>query len=237
MNRKLTEDLHQYFSRKEELTPDENYLLNQLIGELPYFQIITVSRDDLESKGFDVSGVDDCTMTELSRKLKDDYCTQLFWLSMESIAEEYCEIPKYKCPKCGEGASQYNPYEKKCRCFGCNNEWVLTEPTGRYALVKFPIDSSFFEQHNIGYPSYNHDDNGARYVPEHIYKAHFGREPHVHSLFEPIQWPDSQKFFDLKAENESIFELCEPIDADFDALRDFGDTAIWVPICLSTMPN
>ena len=39
MNRQLTEDLHQYFEQKTNPTPDENYLLARLTGELPYFPI------------------------------------------------------------------------------------------------------------------------------------------------------------------------------------------------------
>lgn len=234
MNRQLIEDLYQYFKLKENKNGAETDFLNRLTGELSYFQITAVSRADLEAKGFDIDDVDDSTMTTLASKLSDDYCTQLFWFSMESIAEDYCEIPKYKCPKCWKGASQYNPEEKKCRCFSCSHEWELTEPTGRYVLIEYPEDSSFFEEHNIGYPSYNQEDNGARYIPEHIYKAHFNKVPAEDHFFMPIQWPNSQVYFELEDENadEDVFELCEPIIADDEALADFGDSSIWVPLYL-----
>jgi hypothetical protein len=61
----------------------------------PYedFPIISVCRADLESIGFDTATVDDATMKELAERLADDYCDQLFWSSIEIIAE-FLEIPK-----------------------------------------------------------------------------------------------------------------------------------------------
>ena len=57
------------------------------------FPITSVSRGDLDAKGFDTSEVDDATMERLASKMADDYCEQLFWSSMEIIAE-YMDIPK-----------------------------------------------------------------------------------------------------------------------------------------------
>ena len=57
------------------------------------FPITSVSRGDLEAKGFDTSEVDDATMERLASRMADDYCEQLFWSSMEIIAE-YMDIPK-----------------------------------------------------------------------------------------------------------------------------------------------
>lgn len=51
------------------------------------FSISRLSREDLEEKGFDTSDVDDKTMERLASKLGDDYCEQLFWESLEIIAE------------------------------------------------------------------------------------------------------------------------------------------------------
>ena len=57
------------------------------------FPITSVCRADLESIGFDTTTVDSATMMELARKLADDYCDQLFWSSVEILAE-YLKIPK-----------------------------------------------------------------------------------------------------------------------------------------------
>lgn len=57
------------------------------------FVVTTLSRQDLESLGFNTKRVSDFKMEQLASKLSDDYCEQLFWISLHSIAE--CErIPK-----------------------------------------------------------------------------------------------------------------------------------------------
>lgn len=230
MNRELIEDLHQYFEQKAKPTSDESYLLTRLTGELPYFPISSVCRDDLEGKGFDVSDVTDSQMKELATKLGNDYCEQLFWTSMEIIAEDRLGILRYICPKCGKKASMFNPSGQIFHCCSCENTWKKEEPTGRYVLVEFPENPSFFEEHELGYPCYNSDDNGAMYVPEHLYRAHFGKEPQANSLYRPVQWPESQIYFEI--EPESTAALCEPIEADAKSLEDFGSSSIWVPLCL-----
>ena len=59
------------------------------------FIITQVSREDLEEIGYDTSEVSDDTMERLASKLGDDYCEQLFWTSLDIMAE-YMEIPKKK---------------------------------------------------------------------------------------------------------------------------------------------
>lgn len=53
-----------------------------------HFEITSVSRADLEEKGFDVSDVTDETMERLASKMADDYLEQMYWISLEIIAEE-----------------------------------------------------------------------------------------------------------------------------------------------------
>lgn len=59
------------------------------------FEITSVTREDLEDIGFDTSQVSDATMSKLASKMADDYCDQLFWTSLEIIAESL-NIPKYE---------------------------------------------------------------------------------------------------------------------------------------------
>ena len=58
------------------------------------FCISRLSREDLKEKGFDTSDIDDKTMQRIADKLGDDYCEQLFWTSLEIIAEEGFGIPR-----------------------------------------------------------------------------------------------------------------------------------------------
>lgn len=62
--------------------------------EKDYYEISCVHRDDLKSRHFDVTNVDDDIMIILADKMSDDYTEQLFWSSMDIIAEDYCGIPK-----------------------------------------------------------------------------------------------------------------------------------------------
>ena len=52
-----------------------------------YFEITSIHRDDLKSKGFITKGVDDSTMKTLATKMSDDYHEQLYWEQMITIAE------------------------------------------------------------------------------------------------------------------------------------------------------
>ena len=59
-----------------------------------YFEITSVSREDLKNNGFDVSNVSDDVMTELASKMADQYCEEHFVDSMNYFAYEIFKIPK-----------------------------------------------------------------------------------------------------------------------------------------------
>lgn len=84
------EELSAYWNTEEVFYPTSSYM--RVIKE--EFPISFLSREDLEAKGFDTSEVDDDTMQRLADKMGDDYCEQLFWTSMEIIAEDGFDIPK-----------------------------------------------------------------------------------------------------------------------------------------------
>lgn len=58
------------------------------------FKITSVTREDLECRGFDTTNITDAQMEELARRMCDDYLEQMFWLSMEIIAEDIMKFPK-----------------------------------------------------------------------------------------------------------------------------------------------
>ena len=60
------------------------------------FEITSVSREDWESRGFDTTNITDEQMEELARKMCDDYLEQMFWISLDIIAEDIIGIPKKK---------------------------------------------------------------------------------------------------------------------------------------------
>lgn len=58
------------------------------------FNITSVSREDLESRGFDTTNITDAQMEELARKMCDDYLEQMFWISLDIIAEDIMGFKK-----------------------------------------------------------------------------------------------------------------------------------------------
>lgn len=57
------------------------------------FNILSVCRDDLKDIGYSVAYVQDHEMAKIASKLGDNYCDNLFWDSLESIADSM-KIPK-----------------------------------------------------------------------------------------------------------------------------------------------
>ena len=52
-----------------------------------YYPISSLHVDDLAKSGFDASKITEDDMMTLADKLSDDYCDQLFWNSLEIIAD------------------------------------------------------------------------------------------------------------------------------------------------------
>jgi len=220
MNRSLLEEFHSYFSNKETLNEQEKQFQLQLTEEIPYFIITRVSRDDLEHLKFDISNVSDEKMQKLASKLGDDYCDQLFWTSLGIMAENCLDIPKMGttlCPICKKQSVEYDTESNTHYCMKCDAEW-----SDCFVLVEFPEDASYFEQNDIGFPCYNVDDNGARYIQEYDYIKYFGKNPDNIRYFKPIRWPESQQY---------VFDIfCEAIIADEKGLKEFGPSSFWVPV-------
>ena len=60
------------------------------------FEITSVTREDLEMRGFDTTNITDEQMERLAQKMCDDYLEQMFWISLDIIAEDIIGIPKKK---------------------------------------------------------------------------------------------------------------------------------------------
>jgi hypothetical protein len=221
MRRELLNHLHSYFLNIEKPTEDEKSILAQLTGELPHFPITHVCRNDLTSKGFDVAGVSDADMVRLADKMSDDYQEQLYWESMKIIAMDSIGIPLLPMPYCPICKSEFytDPVSGKYVCGSCGQKW-----SDNYVLVQHPEDSSHFNNEDIGYPCFNSEDNGASYVPEYEYIRHFKKSPTTKNIFTPLPWPESQNFL------HHSDKRCEVVMADEKALKDFGGSAVWVPV-------
>lgn len=225
MVQQLLDDLRGYFEAKSPLTKQEQELLNRL--NEGYFPITSIHRNDLAAKGFDVRDITDGDMKRLAGRMASDYCNQLFWSSLEILAEDGMQFPRLPaCPQCSSPNVEVNAERGTYHCAQCDRTWY----EDLYVLVEFPDDATYFEENDIGYPSFGSEDNGARYVPEYDYIQQFKQDPPANAYFKPMQWPESQPHLFPDEPNESTDALCEAIN-DEKGRADFGEQAVWVPRC------
>lgn len=58
-----------------------------------YFEVVSVSRADLDHKGFDTTNITDDDMERLAKKIGNAYLDDGFWTDLVIIAE-YMDIPR-----------------------------------------------------------------------------------------------------------------------------------------------
>lgn len=56
-------------------------------AEFYRFPIASVSKEDLEARGFNVSLIDGDMMVELAARMEEEYLRELFWFSLEANAK------------------------------------------------------------------------------------------------------------------------------------------------------
>uniref|UniRef100_UPI003AB80E92 hypothetical protein n=1 Tax=Alistipes putredinis TaxID=28117 RepID=UPI003AB80E92 len=162
----------------------------------------------------------------LALQMETDYCKEEYWDHLEGTADEL-QLPRYpRCPACGHNGVILDETKEMMLCEICDQTWH----EDLYVLVEFPDDATYFEENDIGYPSFGSEDNGARYVLEYDYIQHFEQDPPANAYFKPMRWPESQPYLFPDEPNESTDALCEPIN-DEKGRADFGEQAIWVPLC------
>ena len=224
MLQQLLDDLRGYFEAKSSLTTQEQELWDRL--KKADYPILGLQDDDLAQKGFDFRRITDEQMRQLAQQMTADYCKEDYWERLENTADEL-QLPRYpRCPACGHNSVILDETNDMMICEVCDQTWH----ENLYVLVEFPDDATYFEENDIGYPSFESEDNGARYVPEYDYIQHFEKDPPANAYFKPIQWPESQPHLFPDEPNESTDALCEPIN-DEKGRADFGEQAVWVPLC------
>lgn len=224
MLQQLLDDLRGYFEAKSSLTTQEQELWDRL--KKADYPILGLQDDDLAQKGFDFRRITDEQMRQLAQQMTADYCKEDYWERLENTADEL-QLPRYpRCPACGHNGVVFDETREMMLCEICDQTWH----EHLYVLVKFPDDATYFEENDIGYPSFESEDNGARYVSEYDYIQRFEQDPPANAYFKPMQWPESQPHLFPDEPNESTDALCEAIN-DEKGRADFGEQAVWVPLC------
>ena len=224
MLQQLLDDLRGYFEAKSSLTTQEQELWDRL--KKAEYPILGLQDDDLAQKGFDFRRITDEQMRQLAQQMTADYCKEDYWERLENTADEL-QLPRYpRCPACGHNGVVFDETREMMLCEICDQTWH----EHLYVLVEFPDDATYFEENDIGYPSFESEDNGARYVSEYDYIQRFEQDPPANAYFKPMQWPESQPHLFPDEPNESTDALCEAIN-DEKGRADFGEQAVWVPLC------
>ena len=224
MLQRLLDDLRGYFEAKSSLTTQEQELWDRL--KKADYPILGLQDDDLAQKGFDFRRITDEQMRQLAQQMTADYCKEDYWERLENTADEL-QLPRYpRCPACGHNGVVFAETREMMLCEICDQTWH----EHLYVLVEFPDDATYFEENDIGYPSFESEDNGARYVSEYDYIQRFEQDPPANAYFKPMQWPESQPHLFPDEPNESTDALCEAIN-DEKGRADFGEQAVWVPLC------
>ena len=224
MLQQLLDDLRGYFEAKSSLTTQEQELWDRL--KKADYPILGLQDDDLAQKGFDFRRITDEQMRQLAQQMTADYCKEDYWERLENTADEL-QLPRYpRCPACGHNGVVFDETREMMLCEICDQTWH----EHLYVLVEFPDDATYFEENDIGYPSFESEDNGARYVSEYDYIQRFEQDPPANAYFKPMQWLESQPHLFPDEPNESTDALCEAIN-DEKGRADFGEQAVWVPLC------
>lgn len=74
---------------EEVRTKSNRELACDLLREDGIFFITGVSREDIESRGFDTTGLSDAQMTRFADKMADSYVENYFWDSIDGLACVY----------------------------------------------------------------------------------------------------------------------------------------------------
>jgi len=87
-----------YFETKESRTEQEQEFLDTLRRYDDVYPITGVTKQDLDDRCFDTRNVTPDQMEELSRQMRNDYLDNLFWESLENLAD-LMEMPRKKEPR------------------------------------------------------------------------------------------------------------------------------------------
>ena len=228
MDRQFLTNLDKYFQAKTEQTDQEKELMAALEREKPHFCILYIDRIFIKCSNFRADLLSDNDMDKIAERVFRLYSDSSLFGDLRKACEEFGLKKNPSCPICGN-PSIYDSRKKTYQCESCDQKWSDT-----YTLVE-ELGKTDLLPDDLGYPSAEARNSNARYIPEYDYVRIFKKDPEAGSYFEPVCWPESQKFMpsddvDQENNNDSIAALNEPIE-DEKGIADYGVNAVWVPLC------
>lgn len=95
MRQDIKREMLEYFQNISNPTSQENRFILHLQTEVDFFNITSVSRDDIYEKGYDAECVSEAQMERLADKMAECYCNNGFWDDLDSLLDDM-GIPKLK---------------------------------------------------------------------------------------------------------------------------------------------
>lgn len=223
---KLIDDLYAHFESIPSRTQEEQSIPDRLRGNYP---IVFRHRDDLEQKGFNTRLITEEQMRQLAKQMQEDYCKIDYWDDLSNAAYDL-KLPRCPtCPACNSIHTLFSEQNEVFSCEICGQTWSES-----YTLVDNPEEVDRLPD-DLGYPCCESQNSNARYIPEYDYIRIFGEDPEPNSYFEPVCWPESQKYMpDVKDDGDSAGDsnqLLNELINDEKGIADFGPSAMWVPFC------
>lgn len=93
MRTDIKQEMLDYFKNKSNRTEQENRFLLYLQNEIEFFNITSVSRDDVNELNFDGANMTDAQMERLADKMENAYLANGYWDDLRLCVEDM-EIPK-----------------------------------------------------------------------------------------------------------------------------------------------
>lgn len=95
MRQDIKREMLEYFRNISSPTSQEDRFRLHLESEVTCFDITSLSREDVCSRGYDASKMSDAQMERLAGKMADCYCDNSFWIDLDILLDEM-SIPKLK---------------------------------------------------------------------------------------------------------------------------------------------
>lgn len=93
MRQDIKREMLEYFKNISSPTSQENRFILYLQTEVDFFDITSVSRDDIYEKGYDADYVSEAQMERLADKMAEYYCNNGFWDDLDSLLDNM-GVPK-----------------------------------------------------------------------------------------------------------------------------------------------
>lgn len=134
MQHSLKKELLDYFNKIEDRTSQENRLRLFLANDVEFFDISSVSREDVDETGFDGQNMTEDQMEHLSNKMDRAYVEDGFWQDIASIADDMGIDKISKEDKMKKKKKKANKIRKSIKKCGLSKGSIVINDSGSITI-------------------------------------------------------------------------------------------------------